>query len=76
MNLKTQLEQRKRMANDAEGMMNYEIPLQEMIVQQIKLIDKTLSSELTRTNIMPGEAQIQEIGRSNPNSAPTAQAIH
>ena len=45
-----------------------------MIVQQIKLIDKTLSGELTGTNIMPGEAQIQAIGRPNPNSAPTAQA--
>ena len=74
MNLNTQLEQRKRIANDSEGMMNYERPLQEMIVQQIKLIDKTLSNELTGTNVMPREAQVQAIGRSNTNSVPTAQA--
>ena len=50
MNLNTELENRKREANDVEGLMNYERPLQEMIVQQIKLIDKTLSDLFTDTN--------------------------
>lgn len=72
MNLNTQLEMRKRMANDVEGMMNSERPLQEMIVQQVKLIDKTLSGELTGTNIMPNETHIQTLSRYN--SLPTTQA--
>ena len=42
MNLNTELENRKREANDVEGLMNYERSLQEMIVHQIKLIDKPL----------------------------------
>ena len=45
-----------------------------MTFQQIKLIDKTLSGELTGTNIMPEEAQVQAIGRSNTNCVQTAQA--
>ena len=62
------------LANDSEGMMNYERPLHDMIVNTVKLIDKTLSGELTGTNVMPGEAQMQAKGTSNPNSIPTAQA--
>ena len=50
------------LANDSEGMMNYERPLQDMIVHTVKLIDKTLSGELTGTNVMPGDAQMQAIG--------------
>ena len=52
------------LANDSEGMMNYERPLHEMIVQTVKLIDKTLSGEPTGTNIMPGKAQVQALGTS------------
>ena len=51
MNLNTELENRKKEANDVEGLMNYERPLQEIIIQQIKIIDKTLSGLLTGTNI-------------------------
>ena len=47
MALNTQLEHRKMMANDAEGLMNYERVLHEMIVQTVKLIDKQLCGELT-----------------------------
>ena len=39
MNLNTKLENRKKEANDVEGLMNYERPLQEIIIQQIKIID-------------------------------------
>ena len=52
------IEQRKRRANDRLGTMNYERPLQNIIVQQIKLIDKTLSGLVTGTNInMADKAQ-------------------
>ena len=56
------MEQSKRVANDTLGQMNYERPLQNIIVQQIKLIDKTLSGMLTGTNInMADESQAQQL---------------
>ena len=74
MNLNTQLEYRKKLANDSEGMMNYERPLHDMIVHTVKLVYKQLSGELTGTNMMPGQAQTQALGTSNTSSIPTAQA--
>ena len=53
--LTREIEQRKRAANDRLGHLNYERPLQNIIVQHIKLIDKTLSGILTGSNINMAE---------------------
>merc|ERR1711873_88162 len=59
------IDQRKRRARDRFGTMNYERPLQNIIVQQIKLIDKSLSGLVTGTNInMADEKQTQMFSSS------------
>merc|ERR1712243_323984 len=56
---------RQRKANDRLGTMNYERPLQNIIVQQLKLIDTTLSGQVTGTNIdMSDESQTQRLSHS------------
>ena len=76
MNLNTELQRRMKEADDAEGLMNYERPLQEIIIQQIKIIDKTLSGLLTGTNInMADETQTQQVIKGNNYSIQTATAF-
>ena len=76
MNLNTELQRRMKEADDAEGLMNYEKPLQEIIIQQIKIIDKTLSGLLTGTNInMADEMQTQQVIKGNRYSIQTASAF-
>ena len=76
MNLNTELENRKKEANDVEGLMNYERPLQEIIIQQIKIIDKTLSGLLTGTNInMADDTQTQTLIKATNHSIQTASAL-
>ena len=79
------IEQRQRKAKDRLGSMNYERPLQNIIVQQIKLIDKTLSGLVTVTNInMADETQTQMFSNSINNvssfpvgsSAPAQNQYH
>ena len=76
MNLNTELENRKKEANDVEGLMNYERPLQEIIIQQIKIIDKTLSGLLTGTNInMADDTQTQTLIKATNHSIQTASGL-
>lgn len=49
--LNKEIDRRKSLANDKFGQMNYERPMQNIIVQQVKLIDRTLSGLITGTNI-------------------------
>ena len=56
--------------------MNYERPLQEIIIQQIKIIDKTLSGLLTGTNInMADDTQTQSVIKATSHSLQTASAF-
>merc|ERR1711873_363826 len=69
---------RQRKANDRLGTMNYERPLQIIIVQQLKLIDTTLSGQVTGTNIdMADENKTQLISHSytNATSLPIRSAL-
>merc|ERR1711867_291356 len=69
---------RQRKANDRLGTMNYERPLQNIIVQQLKLIDTTLSGQVTGTNIdLADENKTQMISHSynNATSLPIRSAM-
>ena len=74
-NLNTDLQRRMKEADDVEGLMNYKRPLQEIIIQQIKIIDKTLSGLLTGTNInMADESHTQKVIKGSSHSIQTATA--
>merc|ERR1712240_463487 len=63
------INQRQRKAKDRLGTMNYERPLQNIIVQQLKLIDRTLSGQVTGTNIdMADENKTQMLSQSHTNA--------
>ena len=56
--------------------MNHERPLQEIIIQQIKLIDKTLIGLHTGTTInMADDTQTQSLTRATSHSLQTASAL-
>ena len=49
--LNIDIQDRRRAANDKTGTLNYEKPLQSIIVQQMKTIDQIMSGILTGSNI-------------------------